>query len=162
MQTALGVASWFHLLAAVIWMGGVFMLLYVVWPELGTVLGVSAERNRIAHGIVRRFTPVSFTCIIVLTGTGVYMMYQDENYLGLMNLGNTWAKLLLAKHLLFIVMVLAAIYIGLVINPRIGTTISKHRARRLFELAIRQRKVARLNIILILLILLLTGLLTGI
>lgn len=162
MQTELGIATWFHLVAAVVWMGGIIMLLYVVWPAMGQVLGLSAERNRIAHGIVRRFTPISMTAIVVLTVTGFYMMLMDENYLGFLNMGNRWAKLLLAKHLLFIVMVVAAVYIGLVINPRIGRTLEDGSLSHSLRLAIRQRNIARLNIILIIMILLLTGLLTGI
>ena len=162
MQTGLGIASWFHLVAAVVWMGGIIMLLYVVWPAMGQVLGLSAERNRIAYGIVRRFTPISMSAIAVLTVTGSYMMLMDENYLGMLNLGNIWAKLLLAKHILFVVMVVAAIYIGFVINPRIGRGLEEGSPRRSFGSAIRQRNIARLNIILIILILLLTGMLTGI
>ena len=162
MQTTLGVASWFHLVAAVIWMGGIIMLLFVVWPELHEVLGLSPERSRIAHGIVRRFTPLSVLCMLLLLGTGSYMMHKDENYLGLFNLGNRWSKLLLVKHVLFAIMVAGAVYIGFVLNPRLGRSLQGQSPRERFVLAFRQRRIARLNIVLVVLILLLTGLLTGI
>jgi uncharacterized membrane protein len=161
LQTTLGVASWFHLVAAVVWMGGIIMLLYVVWPELGQILGLSAERSRIAHGIVRRFTPISMACIALLGITGSVMMLKDENYLGLLELRNNWSRLLLLKHVLFLVMTVAAVYIGFVLNPRIGKAFEESPRRR-FQLALRQRAVARLNVILVILILLITGLLTGI
>ena len=163
MQTSLGLASWLHLIAAVLWMGGVLTLLYIVWPELKSALGFSSARTRIAYGVVRRFTWVFLTCIVVLIATGIFMMREDENYLGFLDFRNTWAKLLFLKHSLFVVMVAAALYIGFVVNPRIGRSLKEGRhAKSALQMAIRQRRVAYLNIALILLILLITGMLTGI
>lgn len=163
MQTKLGLATFVHLVAAVLWMGGVLTLLYIVWPELKSALGFSPTRTRIAYGVVRRFTWVFLTCIVVLTVSGVYMMLEDENYLGMFDFRNWWSKLLFAKHALFVVMVAAAIYIGFVVNPRIGRGLEGGgHGKVAIQMAIRQRRMAYLNIALILLILLITGLLTGI
>ncbi len=163
MQTSLGLATWLHLVAAVLWMGGVLTLLYIVWPELKSALGFSSARTRIAYGVVRRFTWVFLTCIVVLIASGIYMMREDENYLGILDFRNTWSKLLVFKHALFVVMVAAAIYIGFVVNPRIGRSLKEGRhAAVAAKMAVRQRRMAYLNIALILLILLITGLLTGI
>ncbi len=60
-------------------------------------------------------------------------------------------------------MVAAAIYIGFVVNPRIGRSLEdRGHAKDAVRMAIRQRRMAYLNIALILLILMITGLLTAI
>ena len=60
-----------HVLAAIIWVGGMFFGFMAVRPALGDL--ETKIRARIWVGIFRRFFPWVWGSVVVLLGTGLYM-----------------------------------------------------------------------------------------
>jgi uncharacterized membrane protein len=124
-----------HLLAAVAWIGGLFLFALVVIPGARQIAkvpdqsrversghdGIQEEALRVVEGlqdeIERRFTPVANLSLVVLIVTGMLQMSVDENYAGFLTFGNTWAWAMLAKHLAVLGMAGMAGYVGLVLEP---------------------------------------------
>ena len=64
-----------HVLAAVIWVGGMFFGFLAVRPALSDL--DTKHRSRIWVGIFRRFFPWVWGCIVVLLVSGIYMAFDS-------------------------------------------------------------------------------------
>jgi uncharacterized membrane protein len=54
-EVILAVSYWLHLVATVIWIGGITFILFIAIPTAKQVLG--AEAGKLMGGISKRFTP---------------------------------------------------------------------------------------------------------
>jgi len=114
-----------HLLAAVVWIGGLIVLALVVLPGARRVLSDIPDVPTVGQNPVeailteldRRFTPLANLSLVVLIATGMLQMSADENYGGFLQLSNTWAWAMLFKHLAVIGMALIATYVALMLEP---------------------------------------------
>lgn len=94
---------WLHLLASVIWLGGLAMLTLVAWPEMrGRLTDGSTAQEELIVGIERRFRPLANISLIVLLVTGMLQMGGDPHYEGFLAITNTWSATLLAKHCIIV------------------------------------------------------------
>jgi uncharacterized membrane protein len=173
-STVLAVLFAAHLLAAVVWIGGMIVLALVVLPGVRRALSdVAADTTVSRHSaeallseLERRFTPVANLSLVVLIATGMLQMSADENYGGFLQFNNTWAQAMLLKHLAVVGMVVIAGYIALVLEPerrRLQVLIAAKRpnpeASR--DLTRRRARVAKVNIACGLLTLLFTAIATA-
>ena len=71
MTLAIAVAFGLHQLAAVIWVGGMFLAHMVLRPAAKEALKGS-ERLQLMHGVFRRFFPWVWVCVSTLWGTGTW------------------------------------------------------------------------------------------
>jgi uncharacterized membrane protein len=117
---ALALFYWLHLIATVIWVGGLTLLALVVWPSARARLGAGPELNRFLNDLHRRFNPWAWGSLAVLVGTGLMQMSADSNYHGLLNVDSAWAAAILAKHLAVLGMVLAAAAMQGLVQPEIA------------------------------------------
>jgi uncharacterized membrane protein len=114
--TVLAILYAVHLLAAVIWIGGLVMLFLVVIPGARRVFGnlqaAETPGQKAAEAMLseleRRFTPLANLSLVMLVATGMLQMSVDENYDGFLQFSNTWAWAMLFKHLAVVGMALAA------------------------------------------------------
>jgi uncharacterized membrane protein len=146
-----------HLLAAVAWIGGLFLFALVVMPGARHIAsktpdqnsvdrsgrdGIQGETLNVLEGlqdeIERRFTPVANLSLVVLIVTGMLQMSVDENYAGFLTFDNTWAWAMLAKHLAVLGMAVIAGYVGLVLEPERRRLQTLYAAGREDEAASRQ------------------------
>jgi uncharacterized membrane protein len=93
------------LLAAVVWVGGLAGLVIGLRPALARAVTSPEERDRLWAIIHRRFFLLAACAATILLASGCMMMATNTQFLGLGNYGNTWSKLLVAKHALFLGMV---------------------------------------------------------
>ncbi len=70
----MSIALMFHIIAAVIWVGGMFFAYVLLRPVLGAI--DSAQRFRIWAATLKKFFPWVWLCIVVLLATGFYMIYS--------------------------------------------------------------------------------------
>jgi len=115
--TVLAVVYAFHLLAAVVWIGGLVALAAVVLPGARRVLADTPTLGAFLYELERRFSPWANLSLVVLIATGMLQMSADENYGGLLRFDRTWAWAMLFKHLAVIGMALIAGYVALVLEP---------------------------------------------
>ncbi len=99
---ALALTYWLHLMATVVWIGGLAMLTLVVWPGRGEDSAAWA----LLDSIERRFRPLANISLIVLLATGVIQMGGDPHYRGFLVVNSLWTVGLLAKHIVIGAMII--------------------------------------------------------
>lgn len=100
----LTIVYWLHMLATVVWIGGLASLALLVLPAAGNLLDGAAYATFLEK-LQRRFDPLSWFCLLMLVGTGMFQMSASPNYQGFLAVDNTWALAILLKHLAFFAMV---------------------------------------------------------
>lgn len=98
----LAISYWIHLLATVIWLGGLSLMVLVAWPALRRGTLVSNEWWLMQ----KRFLPWANGSLVILLLTGLVQMTNDPNYEGFLNFDSLWAQAILIKHIAFAGMVL--------------------------------------------------------
>jgi len=115
---ALAIMYWLHLLATVVWVGGLAVMALLVWPALRARLGVGSAP--VFAELQRRFTPWAWLSLAVLVGTGMFQMTADSNYTGLLQIDSPWATAMLLKHLAVAGMVLIGVVMQVWIQPALA------------------------------------------
>jgi uncharacterized membrane protein len=113
---------WLHLLATVIWIGGIASVLFVVLPSAKAALG--QETARLMGAVSKRFTPMANASIVLLVVTGTVLIYSGSQASGTAN-GNIWSFPFVLKLLLALIMILVHFYRNLILAPRIAGTSSE-------------------------------------
>ena len=62
----LALSFWLHMVATVIWVGGLALMALVVWPGARAALGPGPELAELIRQVQRRFNPWAWTSLAVL------------------------------------------------------------------------------------------------
>ncbi len=116
-QAALAISLFFHILATVVWIGGILLITFLVIPQVTNVLEDQTALHQILLRIRGRFAGVSNLALAVLIVTGLLQMTADPNYDGLLRLDNQWSRVLLLKHLLIVIMAVLGLALQLSVSP---------------------------------------------
>ncbi len=158
---ALSVMNWLHLIATVVWIGGIGTNLLVLMPSMRESLEPPMI-GKLMGAVMRRFRRLVYASIFVLGVTGVLMNLLDENYLGLMKLGNLWSQITLIKHIFTAALIFLAVYAFEGLGPKVSKLAVKGPSPELARLQKLQIKLATTGLIMGIIILLLTGIATAI
>ncbi|MDE2820356.1 MAG: CopD family protein [Chloroflexota bacterium] len=153
-QAALAISLFFHILATVVWIGGLLLITFLVIPQVNNALEGEAALHQILLRIRGRFAQVSNLALVVLIVTGLLQMTADPNYDGLLRLDNPWSRVLLLKHLLIAVMALLGLALQLSVAPaleRVSLLLQHGKAGGDSEWRRLRRKERRLTLIIALL-----------
>jgi uncharacterized membrane protein len=105
---------------------------------------------------------LSWACLIVLAATGMFQMSANPNYQGFLAFDNSWAIAILAKHLVFLVMIGVSAFLTWGVIPRLQrAALLASRGQEAPEAQRWQRQekqLLRLNLVLGVLVLALTAL----
>jgi uncharacterized membrane protein len=109
----MAISYWVHLLATVVWLGGLALLALVAWPawRRGTLT------DNQWFWLQKRFVPWANFSLILLLITGFVQMTNDSNYRGFMVIDSLWAWAMLLKHFAFVGMVLLSAYMQFALYP---------------------------------------------
>jgi uncharacterized membrane protein len=107
---ALTIAFWLHMLATVVWIGGLAALSILVLPAARKALEASAYAALI-ESIQRRLDPLGWLCLLLLVATGLVQMSANPNYHGFLAISNRWALAILLKHIIFAGMTAVSAYL---------------------------------------------------
>ena len=116
-EIILAVSYWVHLIATVVWFGGIAFILFVAIPSAKKVLGT--EAGKVTGEISKRFTPMANYSIIFLVITGIALTGFNKQFSGVGDFGNNWTLILTLKHILVSGMVIVHFYRGLVLSSKI-------------------------------------------
>lgn len=98
--SALAISYFFHLVATIVWIGGLALLVLVVWPAIGRVLADDPARQAALFAALRkRFDPLANLSLVVLVVTGLLQTSGDPNYTGLLVFNSDWSRAILFKHI---------------------------------------------------------------
>ena len=143
---------WSHLVATVLWVGGIIFILFFAMPSSKQVLG--AESGRLMGEISKRFTPAANMSIIVLVMTGAVLAGLNRQYSGIAFLANSWSSALTVKSILVFGMIAVHFYRGMVLAHKIMRTTAETEKKSLQKLSLN---LVRVNFALGLLVLLISG-----
>jgi uncharacterized membrane protein len=159
---ALTITYWLHMLATVVWIGGLAALALVVLPAANRTLDQKTY-SQLATQLQARIQRIGWFCLALLVLTGLFQMSANPNYQGFMAISNGWAVAILSKHLVIGVMILLSGYVTWGIFPALqraalliaaGREVQPGQIERLQR---RETLVMRLNLLLSVIVLLLTA-----
>ncbi|MFZ5449982.1 MAG: DUF4149 domain-containing protein [Thermodesulfobacteriota bacterium] len=116
----LSLSHFFHLLATVVWIGGIFMVLLVIMPAAKTSLESPQLTGKLMKEITKRLTPMVNISILVLIITGPILGHLGKNMTNPLEFYNHWTPMMGVKHLLVLSMVVIHFYRGWFLAPKIG------------------------------------------
>ncbi len=156
----IAVSYFIHLVATVIWVGGIAVMALVVYPGARRVLGDGA--GALMAELHRRFSPLAMISLGALIATGLAQMAVNKNYDGFLTISNAWAVSILLKHLTFAVMTLVGAYSVWGITPalaRLALFEAKGQAdgNELAALRKREERLNQINFVCALLVLFFTA-----
>ncbi len=156
-------ASFFlHLIATVVWIGGLVTLTLVVQPVLNRSAIAAQDRARLLEAVLKRFQPIANLSLAVLILTGMVQTFTNPLYKGFLNFGNTWAQAILFKHIAVLGMIVLAAIITFSLQPalrRNALLIANGLAdeQQIARLQQQQLRLTRFNLMLSVLVLLFTA-----
>lgn|SRR4030067_1565110 len=109
--------NWLHLGAAVIWIGGIFFMLFIAIPSAKKI--PREETHTIMGYISKRFTYFANYSILILILTGIVLTVLDKNFSGMENFNNLWVQILVIKHIIILLMIIVHFYRLLVLSRKI-------------------------------------------
>jgi uncharacterized membrane protein len=98
-QSILAISYFFHLVATVVWIGGLVIMVILVWPEMRRTLAGNLALYTMLTRIRQRFFPLTNLSLAVLIVTGLIQMTEDSNYDGVLQITNEWSRVILLKHI---------------------------------------------------------------
>lgn len=160
----LALSYWVHLLATVVWFGGLMITAVLAWPALrqGTV-----ETNQWL-GLQKRLGPWVNGSLVLLLITGFVQMTNDDNYSGFLVFDSVWAWAMLLKHVAYGLLIAVTAYLQASLYPALARTavLAEKRpqlaAAEQAQLAAKEKRLLRINIACALLILLCTAVATAV
>ena len=164
---ALAFIYWLHLLATITWLGGMLILLFVVWPDLLRTYDDAPDQTRtLLDRIEDRFRPLANLSLAVLLVTGLIQMGDDQHYEGFLQLANKWSIAMLLKHFVFIGMIAITATTQMIVLPGLkrATLLARHDESELtaeFDQRKKLRFLTTLNLGLGILVLLFTAVMTA-
>ena len=156
----------FHLIATVVWIGGLVTITFLIEPIAKRLLTDRADAAHLMDAVQKRFQPLANLSLIVLILTGMVQLVNNRFYRGLLQLDNTWSVAILLKHLVVGAMIALAAYVTFSVQPALrrnallvanGVENPTEAAR----LNLQQTRLTRLNLGLMVLVLVFTALATA-
>lgn len=141
----LALAYFAHLLATVVWLGGITLSALIVWPATQRLLPPDQQDTLLAD-YQRRFSPLAVLSLAVLAGSGLMQMAANPSYEGLLQISNLWSQAMFAKHIAYLGMVALTAYATWVLLPALARArLLAARGKPASNLVRLQRRYLRLN-----------------
>lgn len=115
-QWVLGLFYWAHMVATIVWVGGLVTLSTLVQPVALNTLA-DGDYLKLFSRLQQKLQWLGWLCLGMLIVTGLFQMSAHPSYQGFLTIGNRWAAAILVKHLLVGVMVLLSGYLTWGLNP---------------------------------------------
>ncbi len=117
----LAISYFFHLIATIVWIGGLVILMVMVLPEARRVLGENPAFYTLLARLRQRFFPLSNFSLALLVVTGLIQMSGDPHYDGVLQFTNEWSKVILLKHVAIAGMFVCGLALQYWVAPVAGT-----------------------------------------
>ncbi|MCB9454084.1 MAG: CopD family protein [Anaerolineaceae bacterium] len=116
-QSLLAISYFFHLIATIVWIGGLVVMTVLVWPEATRTLAESPALLTFLTRLRKRFTPLTNFSLVLLVVTGLIQMTGDPNYDGVLQFNNDWSRVILLKHIAIAGMLICGAALQFGVNP---------------------------------------------
>lgn len=116
-QSLLAISYFLHLIATIVWIGGLVSLAAFVWPETQRALANNPGLYGLLTRLRKRFMPLADFSLVVLVFTGLAQMTADPNYDGVLKIDNEWSIVMLLKHLAIGGMLVTGLILRFIVAP---------------------------------------------
>jgi len=151
------IATAIHLFAAVVWIGGIFFILFVALPSAKRIF---EQPGPLMGALSKRFVPLANISILLILVTGILMSLSSHTPSEIASLNSIWSQTLSLKIIIALIMIVIHFYRGLILLPRITKLTSEgvhsEQVSRLQRLSLNLVKV---NLLFGATVLLITGML---
>ncbi len=143
----LAISYFFHLIATIVWIGGLVILVVMVLPEAQRVLGENPAFYTLLSRLRKRFFPLSNLSLAVLVVTGLIQMSGDPHYDGVLQFTNDWSRIILLKHVAIVGMFVCGLALQYWVAPSLerATLLAEHHKGDPIELDHLRRRETRLT-----------------
>lgn len=156
-EILLAMLIWVHLSSAVVWMGGIFFILFITLPTAKKTL---EQPSKLIGATGKRFVPLANISIFLILLTGIFISLYSHDFHDLLKLNSLWLQTLFIKILVVLTMASIHFYRGLILTPKITRLTSEGRHSELVaKLQRLSLNLVKTNFILGTTVLLLTGML---
>ncbi|MDR3574816.1 MAG: CopD family protein [Anaerolineaceae bacterium] len=153
---------WLHMIATIVWIGGLAALTLYVLPTAQRELQ-SQSYSEFLEKIQNRLQSIGWFSLVILAVTGLFQLSSSPAYKGFLVIQTQWAWAILLKHLVIVIMVAISAYVSLWLSPNVArlTFLQTKRALKnnglLERLQSRQLIFMRINLAIGVIILALTA-----
>lgn len=105
----LAIMYWLHMLATVVWIGGLTTMAIMVLPAAHRFLDPTKYLSFLSLA-QSRLQWLGWFSLFVLTVTGMFQMSSNPSYEGFLAIHNPWSVAILAKHLVIGLMIITSAY----------------------------------------------------
>lgn len=150
-EILLTVVTWIHLFSAVVWIGGIFFILFVALPV--------AKKTLEQPGKLMGTINISILLIFI---TGIFISLLSHSFSELVSLNSLWTQTLFTKVLTALVMASIHFYRGFVLTPKIERLSAEgSHSGKIKELQQLSLNLVKINLIFGTVVLFLTGMLSA-
>jgi uncharacterized membrane protein len=148
-QTLTALSFWLHSLAMTVFIGHYILLALIYLPAMRqNPLDVAGPLLSSFSRQSRRWMYISLALFFL---TGIYLMFVDPNYMGVGQFGNTWAMMMLVKHLLVLVMLGAGFWFNAIwrVGPMMSSRSGAEQAYGRFKLYVNIMAISGVLVLLL-------------
>ena len=150
--------KWFHLMATVTWIGGMFTNFFIYIPSIGKTLE-PALAGKLMAAVMKRFRILVYISMTVFLISGIMMASLHLDSGAIVSSKNQMVAVLIFKVPLYILMVILAIVAFEVIAPRVARIAADGPSPRLQRAQRTQKILAMIGFLLGILVLALSAML---
>jgi len=141
-QEALSVfLKWIHLMATVAWIGGMFTNFFIYLPILGRTLDPPVA-GKFMGAVMQRFRVMVYISMAVFLMTGIALGSLHQNSVNAYASNDAWVMLMILKVLLFILMVVLALFAFEGMAPKVARMAASGPSPELLKAQKTQKRMA--------------------
>ena len=110
---------WLHMIATVVWIGGLAALTLFVLPAAHKTLQ-SQHYSVFLDKIQTQLQSIGWFSLALLAVTGMFQLSSSPFYKGFLVIQNQWAWAILLKHLIIVIMVTISAYLSWGLSPNLA------------------------------------------
>jgi len=149
--------DWLHIMATVVWIGGMFTNFFILRPSLAKALS-PADAGKLMGVVMKKTRIVVYVSIVVLGITGIPLKIINPNYISIINFENSWEIVSFVKHLCYGILVLLAVYSFEILSPKVRKVSAMGPSPALAQLQKKQANMGKLAFLTAIVILILSSL----
>lgn len=138
------ILDFFHLLATITWIGGMFFNVLILLPTVKKTLDPEMA-GKFMITLFKRIRVMVYVSLLVLFVSGIPMKIASEYYVAIINFDSFWEIALFIKHVFVAFLALLAIYTFEILMPKIAKLAAKGSSAELLPLRKRQMILAAIS-----------------
>ena len=138
------ILDFFHLLATIAWIGGMFFNVLILMPTVSKTLD-PASAGKFMAVLFKRIRVMVYVSLLILFVTGIPMKIASEYYVAIINFDTSWETVSFIKHVFVALLALFAIINFEILSPKAAKLSVNGPSPALMSLKGKQMKLAGIS-----------------